>query len=148
MAIATTEEFDEMVLETGDGASPEVWTKICGLIDVTVTRSANMDTAEVPDCADESLPLSLEQSVRSIQVSVSATGVWASESHELLSDWFYLSTRKNFRIGNTAAASGDTEYESGAGYISSLTNTRTKGSKVSASIEMMFDGTPTRTAKA
>lgn len=144
MAVATTQEFEELVLEVGNESSPESWSKLCGLIDVTITRTSNLDTAEVPDCADESLPLSLEKSVRSIEISISATGVWASESWETFADWFYLSQRKHIRIGNTAAASGDTQYETGYAYLSNLTNARTKGQKVSAQIEIMFDGTPTR----
>lgn len=143
MAVATTESFDEMVLETSEDGS--TWAKICGMVDVTITRTANMDTAEVPDCDDESLPLSLERSVRSVDISISATGVWARESQDLLKTWFYSSASKRVRIMDVAAAIGDIEIESGFAYLTSLTNTRTKGQKVSAQIEIMFDGTPART---
>lgn len=142
MAVATTAEFEEFVLEVSDNGT--TWTKLCGLIDVTFNRTSNLDTAEVPDCADESLPLSLEKSVRSIEFSASATGVWAQESHQEMLDWFYNSTRKRARIGHLNAAVGDDEYESGFAYISNLSNSRRKGSKVSAELELMFDGTPTR----
>lgn len=146
MAVATTQKYEQLVLETSEDGS--TWTRICGLIDVEITRTANMDTAEVPDCADESLPLSIERQVRSIEFSVSGTGVWAQESHETLMDWFYSSASKRARIGNLNAAIGDTEYETGYAYLTSLSNSRTKGQKVTASIELMFDGTPTRTNKA
>lgn len=146
MALATTETFDELVLETSEDGT--TWTRICGLIDAEITRTANMDTAEVPDCDDESLPLSLEKSVRSIEFSVSGTGVWAQESHGTLMDWFYSSATKQCRIGNTNAAIGETEYETGTAYITNLSHSRTKGQKVTASIELQFDGTPTRTNKA
>ena len=146
MANATTQKFEEMILETSEDGT--TWTRLCGLIDVTVSRSANMDTAEVPDCDDESLPLSLEKQVRSIEVSVSATGVWAQESQGTLKDWFYSSASKRVRISDTGAASGETEIESGFAYLTSLETGRTKGQKVSASIEIMFDGTPSRTAAA
>lgn len=118
------------------------------MIDVQVSRTSNMDQAEVPDCADESLPLSIERSVRSIEVSVSASGVWAQESHEFLMDWFYNSERKRVRIGNTNAAVGDTEYESGFAYLTQLPQSRTKGQKVQiGNLDMVFDGTPTRIVK-
>lgn len=145
MAKATTQSFEQLILDVEFVASSGTYTAVCGLIDVTVTRTANVDTAEVPDCADESLPLSLEKQVRSIEVSVSGTGVWAQESHGNLMDWFYSSATKNVRIRNTNASTGDTEIESGAALLTSLTNTRTKGAKVSAEIEIQFDGTPTRT---
>lgn len=147
MAVATTQKYEELVLEVSSD-SGSTWTTLCGLIDVEVTRTANIDTAEVPDCDDESLPLSLEKQVRSVEVSVSATGVWAQESHEQMMDWFYSSTALDCRIGNLNAAVGDTEYETGTALLANLSNSRTKGQKVTASIELQFDGTPTRTAKA
>lgn len=146
MAVATTEKFEEMVLETSEDGT--TWAKICGMVDVTITRTANMDQAEIPDCADESLPLSLEKQVRSIEVSISGTGVWAEESQDLLKTWFYSAASKQMRLSDSAAASGDIEIEAGSGYLTSLTNSRTKGQKVSAEIELMFDGTPTRTNAA
>lgn len=147
MAVATTETFDELVLETSEDGT--TWTRICGLIDVEITRTANLDTAEVPDCDDESLPLSIEKSVRSIEISVSATGVWAQESWGTLNDWFYSSATKRVRIGNTNAAVGETEYETGFAYLTSLPQSRTKGQKVQiGGLEIQFDGTPTRTNKS
>lgn len=146
MAKAITEKFAQMVLETSDDGNS--WSRICGLNDVTITRTANVDEAEVPDCDDESLPLSVEKEVRSINVSVSAEGVWAQQSHGTMMDWFYSSATRFVRVGNLNAAQGETEYEEGQALLSTLTHTRTKGQKVSASIELMFDGTPERIAKA
>lgn len=146
MAKATTQKFAQLVLEMStDGGT--TWSRIAGLVDVEVTRSANIDTAEVPDIDDESLPLSTEKEVRSIEVSVSATGVWAQESHGQLMDWYYSSAPADIRIGNLNAAVGDTEYETGPALLASLANSRTKGQKVTASVEIQFDGTPVRTAK-
>lgn len=147
MAKATTQRFDEMRLEV-ETDTPGTFARLCGMIDVTVTRKANMDTAEVPDCDDESLPLSTEKEVRSIEVMISATGSWAQESHETLEAWFYTSAVKTVRIGNLKAAVGDTEYETGPAYLTQLDNSRTKGKKVTAEISIEFDGTPTRTPKA
>jgi len=146
MAKATTQKFEQMVLEVSEDGGT-TWARLCGLIDVTVTRAASVDSQEVPDCDDESLPLSVEKQVRTVDVSVSASGVWAQESHGTMTDWFYSSATKDARIGNLNAAVGDTEYEAGKALLASLNNTRTKGQKVSAEIELQFDGTPTRTAK-
>lgn len=147
MATATTEKFEEMVLEVefDPSGAPGVYSKICGLTDISVTRTATVDSVEIPDCADESLPLSIERQVRSIEVSVSATGTWAQESWGKLADWFYSSTTLNARIQNAKAASGDTEYESGPCLLTSLPQSRTKGQKVQiGGLELQFDGTPTR----
>jgi hypothetical protein len=147
MAEPKTQKFEELVLEISDDGA--TWTRICGLVGVTVTRQAQTDTSEVPaDCDDESLPLKVSKSVRSIDVSVSGEGVWAQQSHGTMMDWFYGGQSKHARIGNTKAAVGDTEYEHGQAFLTQLSNQRTKGQAVSASIQLEFDGTPTRTAKA
>jgi hypothetical protein len=149
MAKAITEKFEELVLDVAfDPAAPTVFTTICGMVDVTVNRAAAVDEAEIPDCDDESLPLSVEVQVRSITVTVSATGVWAQTSHGKLQDWFYSSAPLEARVRNTGAAIGDTEIESGPALLTTLNNARTKGQKVTAEIEIRFDGTPVRTAKA
>lgn len=145
MATPTTEKFEEMILDVEFVTGSGTYTAICGLIDVTIARTANVDTAEVPDCDDESQPLSLEKEVRSIEVNVSGTGVWAQSSQSALKEWFYSGAVKNVRLRDTAAANGDVEIESGPALLASLTNTRTKGQKVSAEIEIQFNGTPTRT---
>lgn len=146
MAVAVTEKFEEMVLEI-ETAVPGTYTKICGLTDVEITRSSNIDTVEIPDCDNEALPHSIEKQVRSIEVSISASGVWAQQSHGFMSDWFYSGTTKNIRLRNTKSAIGDTETEAGPALLASLNHSRTKGQKVTASVEIQFDGTPTRTDK-
>lgn len=150
MALATTEKYEELVLEVefDPVGNSGVFSRVCGLIDVTVTRTANVDTAEIPDCDDESLPLSVERQVRAIEVTVSGEGVWAQESHGNMTDWFYSSAPLNARIQNVNAASGDTEFEAGPALLTNLTDGRTKGQKVSRSVEIQFDGTPVRTAKS
>lgn len=145
MATAVTEKYEEMILEVELVASSGTYTPICGMIDVTITRTANVDTAEIPDCDDESLPLSIERQVRSIEVSVSASGVWAQSSQSDMKEWFYSSATKNVRIRDTKASVGDVSIESGPALLTTLSNARTKGQKVTAEIEIQFDGTPTRT---
>ncbi|WP_299734654.1 phage tail tube protein [uncultured Roseobacter sp.] len=147
MAQAVTQKYEELVLQV-ETSTPGQYATICGLIDVEISRTANLDTVEIPDCDDESLPLSVEKQVRNIEISASGTGVWAQSSHETLMDWFYSSATKNIRIGNLNASVGDTEYETGPAILTDLSNSRTKGQKVTASISIEFDGTPVRSAKA
>ncbi|MGL4311240.1 MAG: phage tail tube protein [Paracoccaceae bacterium] len=147
MARAITEKYEEMILEV-ETITPGTYAKICGITDVTITRTANFDTNEIPDCDDESLPLALEKSVRSIDVKISGTGVWAQTSNKVLSDWFYSSAAKNIRLRNTKASVGDPETEAGPALLTALNNSRTKGQRVTSEIEIEMDGVPTRTNKA
>jgi hypothetical protein len=147
MATPTTEKFEEMILDCELVAGSGIYTALCGMTDVSITRTATIDSSEIPDCADESLPLSVEKQVRSIEVSVSATGIWAQSSQSALKAWFYSSATKNVRIRDTAAATGDIWIESGSALLAHLNNARTKGKKVTADIELQFSGAPARTNK-
>lgn len=154
MAKATTAKYEQLILEveTDPTGNPGIFANLCGFIDVSITRAANVDTAEIPDCNDESLPLSIEKQVRSLDIKASGTGVWAMESNKVLSDWFYSSATLNVRLRNKKVeddgASGDPYLEAGPALLTQLDNSRTKGQKVSAEITLDFDGTPTRTTKA
>lgn len=143
-----TAKFEELVLEV-EGTTTGTYTKICGIMDFTMTRAAQVDTSEVPaDCEDESQPYSVERQVRSLDFQITGvTAVWAQQSHELMLDWFYSSSTKNIRIRHVNAAVGDTEFEAGPALLTQLDNARTKGQKVTATISIQFDGTPTRTAR-
>ena len=147
MAKATTASFDQLVLEV-ETNTPGTYAKLCGLVGVTISRAANIDTDEVPDCADEALPMYIEKTVRSIDVKISASGVWAQSSHETLIAWLYSGATKNIRVTHENSAVGDTEIEAGAALLVKLDNQREKGKKVTASVEIEFVGVPTRTDKA
>ena len=142
-----TEKFEQMRLEVSEDGT--TWAMLCGLVGVSINRSAQFDSTEVPaDCDDESLPLSVERAIRTVEVTVSADGVWEQNAHETILDWFYSGAPKQVRLGHLNARVGNTEYESGMAFLSSYNNQRTKGQKVTAALEIQFDGTPTRIAKA
>lgn len=151
MARATTMRYEQMILEVETTPASGTYAALCGLTDVTINRTSNIDTTEIPDCDDESLPLSIERAVRSQEVTISATGVWALQSHETIMDWWYGGSALNIRLRNAKVeadgATGDTESEAGPAILVSLNNSRTKGQKVTAELEINFDGVPTRTAK-
>lgn len=143
----TTENFHEMVIEVEKDPqnAPGIYTKICGLTSNSLSRSHNMNTTEVPaDCDDESLPAVTERAVQSSEVTLSGSGVWSSQSHGFMLNWWYSGKPLNVQITNTKAVAGDTSIERGSAYLVSLNNSREKGQKVTAEIEMQFDGLPAR----
>ena len=147
MPAPVTEKFEQMRLEVSENGT--TWTMLCGLVGVSISRSAQFDTTEVPaDCNDESLPLRVERAIRTVEVTVSADGVWERNAHQTILDWFYSGASKQIRLGHLNALVGNTQYESGPAILSSYNNQRTKGQKVTAAIEIQFDGTPTRIDKA
>ena len=143
-----TAAFPDFILEV-ETETEGSFSKICGLTQRGINRQHNMQTTEVPgDCDDESKPNEVERAVQSSEVTISATGIWASQSHEMMMDWWYSGQTKMIRIKHVKAAVGDTEYETGPAILVNLNNAVEKGQKVSAEIEIQFDGVPERTAKA
>ena len=151
MAEPVTQSYEQMVLEVdfADTQPDPVWSRICGIQSVTITRRANTVTTEVPDCDDEALPNATHRRVTSIEVSVSGEGVWAQSANGKLAAWFYAGAAIPVRIGNLNAAVGDVEYETGRAVLTSFPNSRPadKG-LVRASLELQFDGTPAQELKA
>lgn len=148
MARAVTENFHEMVVEVEWTPGSGVFAKWCGLTGNALNRTHNMQTTEVPDCDDESLPAAVERAVQSSEVVLSGTGVWAAQSHGNAMDWWYSGQTRNIRVGHLKAEPGDTEYETGPAYLVNLNHSRERGQKVTAEIEIQFDGLPTRSAAA
>lgn len=149
MAEPVTAEFKDLVLELETTPGSGTYTRICGLTSRGVNRQSNINSNEVPgDCSDESVPSVIKKAVQSQEVTVEGSGMWAQQSHQLMMDWWYGGQEKNIRIQHVAAASGDTEYESGPAILSQLNNAVEKGAFVTAEISVEFNGLPTRTAKA
>lgn len=146
MVAPVTAKYEELVLELEVTPGGGTFAKICGIMGFTVGRDAQVDRVEVPgDCDDESLPYSVEKQVRSTEYTVEGDAVWAQQSHDKLLAWFRSGTTLNVRIQHANAASGDIEYETGAALLTQLNHVRQKGQKVTASIKLEFDGTPTTT---
>lgn len=146
MTRATTAKFHQMVLEV-ETETPGTWARLCGLTSRGINRTSNMETSNVPDCDDESLPDSVERSVQSQEVTIDASGVWAAQSHKTMMDWWYSGASKNVRINHLNAPAASTQFETGPAYLTSLNNVAERGPKVTAELTIEFDGVPTRTAK-
>lgn len=119
-----------------------VWSKICGITSRTVNRTTTIQTTEIPDCSDESLPNSIEKSVTAQEQTVTGTGVWAAQSHSVMMEWWRAGSRKSIRIGNIKAPTGSVKYEYGPAFLTQLNHTAEKGPKVTADITIEFDGLP------
>jgi len=146
MARAQTAKFEEMILEVEFTPGSDTYSPICGMTDVSINRTSNIDTTEVPDCTDESLPLSIERQVRSQEVTASGSGVWARQSHQNLMQWWRSGAVLNARLRNANVEDngtiGDIFEETGPAILVNLNNSRTKGQKMTAEMEIQWDGVP------
>lgn len=151
MAKPVYQRFHEFVVEV-ETSTPGTFAKICGITGRTVNRSLTLDEIKVPrDCEDESLGVETLVEPADLVVTVSGNARWARQSHELMMDWIYLKQRKSVRVAHVGAAVGDTEYETGYAYMTTLNDSgEIEGDNkiVGRELELRFDGEPTRTAKA
>jgi hypothetical protein len=152
MAIADTMKFEEMVLEVEFTPDSGTFAKVCGLSDVTVSRTSATETTMIPDCADESLPHTPIREVVSKEIAISGTGVWALAVHAGMYDWWASGSARKVRITNAKVtadgAAGDPEVEEVEMLLTSLSNQRTKGQRVTAEIELAQNGALTVTEKS
>lgn len=146
MATATTATFAKFRILIGDGATPtEAFAPICGLTSKGLNGSSDVVTTEVPDCSDEDLPSWQEKDVKSISMSLSGSGVWSTENHAVLMDWFLSGAKKNVKVQYAEAASGSPEFLEGPCVLSQLNNAAEKGGRISAEITLEFSQKPTVT---
>lgn len=137
MAVATTSAYDKLIIETSEDGS--TWAKPCGLKNFTVNFETEIDEDEIPDCDDESLPFLKERAVRSVGFSVSGEGKWASESHEVMVQWWLTGEQKRIRVGWSDAATGDVEYLQTTGILT-FEDARNKGMSNTRNITIQSAG--------
>jgi hypothetical protein len=141
MAIATTYPFSQFLVKIGDGGSPEVFTDPCGLTSKGLTRSANLNDTNIPDCDDPDAPSWLGRDVVSYQGQIAGSGVVAQESYDTWEDWWNAGETRNVRI------------ELGADYawimpakLQEIAITAERGNKVQMAVNIVSDGAVTPVA--
>ena len=146
MANGTTSTFGQFKIEVGDGATPtEAFTFLCGLTSKGLDMSSDVVTQEVPDCSDEDLPSWQEKDVKSISASLSGSGMWTAEAHEIMFQWWFTGAKKNVKVTWVKAASGDVGVLTGPCVLTKLGETVDKGGRLSADISLEFSAKPTTT---
>ena len=139
MAKPTTFRFGELLIEVGDGASPEVFTAPCGLTSKGFNGTADTSDTSVPDCDDPDAPAWKERAVTALSRDISGDGVLASEYKVTWDTWFSSGLTKNVRI-----TIGGLVW-TGAYLLSGFNITGALGEKLKVSVSMQSDGEITRT---
>lgn len=67
-------EADFAVVKIGDGATPEAFTAICGIEDVSLNKTANTTDRARRDCAKPGLPAIRRSKTNSTQLDITASG--------------------------------------------------------------------------
>lgn len=104
-------EIDFAVVKIGDGASPEVFTTICGIENATVNQTAQTSDQQKIDCAKPGKAPTRTVRVTGTQWDVTGSGVTSVEQIPALQA--ALGKRKNFKIVALANDGTDTGDELG-----------------------------------
>lgn len=146
MTAATVADSHELVVEiSADGST---WSAICGITTNEIQQTANVESTEVPDCDDETLPHVIHKSVRSLERVISGTGVWAAQSHGEMDDWFESGAAKHCRVHYAKAGTSTPEYKTGMALLTQLNITKPDKNKVTAQVQLEFTGAVTVADKA
>lgn len=106
MARPTTLRFGAGTFWIGDGADPEVFTKVCGFNSVELTTDKSTNDTTVADCDDPDAPTWTEKDVVSLSWSMSFSGVMAVESLDTVETAVMSSVSTNVRLELAGAGTG------------------------------------------
>jgi hypothetical protein len=138
---------DKLLIQIGDGASPETFAHDC-LINQERGTQYNTQTNEeyLPDCDDpDAIPMrSLD--ITGLSATITGAGVMNSSSWDTWFDWWKSGEAKNVKVKEniTSAAGGGTE--SGAYKLTSLQRTGDYKKSVTVQVTLESDGDITREA--
>ena len=150
MAKPTVIPFGAGIVYAGDGAEPEVFTKICGFNSVSLTIEKDTNDVTVPDCDDPDAPAWQSTDVLSLAWSMEFEGVYAKESSDLIWQLTSSGQSASLRVRLVGAGDGvgtpDLQF-SGKGHVGLELNCE-RGSKWQNTLPVTGDGELVRTKVA
>lgn len=106
MAYVGVANGENILVQIGNGASPEVFAHDCMINgDRGVSLSASTVTNTVPDCTDPTLPSKTMRKVDAIDSSISGAGKMHATSVKTWMDWLVSGLPKNIRVKNNTSGS-------------------------------------------
>lgn len=150
MALPKVASGTKLLIQVGDGATPEVFdtSLTCALIAKTVNFSADANSISVPDCDNPDLPASNFTEIMAKTFEVSGSGVAKTDAIEDWHDWFQSGAAKNVRIAVSIPAADGGGYWACPMKLTSLQITGERGNKIQMEITLQADGGVTWTDAA
>ncbi|AZO77485.1 MULTISPECIES: phage tail tube protein [unclassified Bosea (in: a-proteobacteria)] len=150
MAQPTVLSFGKGLVYLGDGADPEVFTKLCGFNSIQLAIEKDTNDVTIPDCDDPDAAAWTATDVLALSWSAEFEGILAKEAEPLLWAAVNGSEARNIRIRllgfGTGGATPDLQF-SGAAHIAA-TISGTRGEKYQVAVTATGDGALTRAAVA
>lgn len=138
--MATPDVFsgEELLIQIGDGASPEAFTHRCMINGQrSLSRSASTTQEVVPDCDDPSAPGWVQTEIDSLTATIQGEGMIDIASLEFFDLWYESGESKTIKakINRPGARTYTGKYK-----LSQLDYTGQRKTKATASITMVSDG--------
>lgn len=149
MAAVKTLNGEKLLVQIGDGASPETFTHDC-LINTERGIAFSADTQEfiVPDCAAPEDPAWKVIEKDGLSASISGAGMLHTSSVETWFDWFKDADTKNVRVKIDVAGADGGGYWEGAFHLTGMEITGTRKEKSTVSVTLASSGALTWTDAA
>lgn len=138
MAQPTTLRGSLMLLEIGDGGSPETFDNPCGLTAKAFNRTWTTNDDSVPDCDDPDAPTYAARTKDTASATISGSGILAKEYLGAYESFYADADSRNCRI-TLDYTTGPIEY-TGLFHLTTFNITGNRGEKVQVEIEMQSDG--------
>ena len=148
MAAPITSTYGEYLIKVGDGATPEVFTTLCGLTSKSLDINNNTANTIVPDCLDDDAPAYEEMNITSQSVGVKGTGVFTREKQKFMTLWALNGETHNIRVYLGKSAASDIEYIAGPAILKTLGVSANRGEKLTQALDFMFSEKPVAVLKA
>lgn len=150
MAKPTVIPFGAGIVYAGDGADPEVFTKICGFNSMSLTIEKDTNDVTIPDCDDPDAAAWQSTDVLSLAWSMEFEGIYAKESSDLV--WELVSSGQaasvRVRLVGAGGGSGTPDLQfAGKGHFGMELNGE-RGSKWQNTLPVTGDGELVRTKVA
>lgn len=149
MAAVKTLNGEKLLVQIGDGATPETFAVDC-LINTERGISFSADTQEfvVPDCLAPDDPAWKEVTKDGLSASVNGAGMLHTSSVETWFNWFKSSDTKNLRVKVDVAGADGGGYWQGAFHLTAFEVTGNRKEKSTVSVTLMSSGEVTWTDAA
>lgn len=147
MAQATTVRYGAQQLLVSDNATVPVFTAPCGITSLTRQITANTSDVDIPDCGDPDAFTWLGIDVNSKRMTLTFSGVLATEAMELWDDWAMEDASRDCRWYRnlTSPLKG---YWAGSGILTEFQEQGQNKGRYQVSGTIIFDGKPVWTTVA
>lgn len=138
MARPTTLRGSKMLVQIGDGGTPEVFTAPCALSTKGFNRTASANEFNVPDCDDPDSPVWTERAKSALSAGITGSGTLAKESIDVWEDFLEAVDSRNVRVVIDYSV-GPRTYE-GKYHLTNFSLTGEQDGLIQYEIELASDG--------